>query len=167
MTSTQTAREPAVALQALRRPIAAFTARRSSDRELKAAMLDLAEQLEELWSCDEDGTLESDAVWTALYAFSALTAPGPEPEELVELAVGGELMDAETADTLRTLAKIRRMLQAFKPPGYAAALWRAVLLAIYGMIELFVVIDDERNADRCFQLLDTAEALADRFAGKA
>ncbi len=85
------------------------------------------------------------------------------------LAAGAERYPrlAETADTLRTLARIRGTLQAFEPPGFAAALWRAVLLAVYGVIEMFVVIDDERNADRCFELLDTAEAMADRFAGKA
>ena len=156
-----------VALQPLRRPIEAFIPRHSKDRDFKAAMLELAELLEELWSRDGDETLEGDVVWTALYAFPALTVSGPAPEELVDLAVGGDLMDAETADTLRTLSKIRRVLRAFEPPGFAAALWRAVLLAIYGMIELFVVVDDERNTDRCFELLDTAEAMADRFSGKA
>ncbi len=130
-------------------------------------MLGSADLLEDLWDQDGDETLESNIVWSLLYAFPALTASGPAPEELVELAAGGGLMDAETADTLRTLGTIRRALRDFEPPGFAAALWRAVLLGIYGMIELFVLIDDERNADRCFQLLDTAEAMADRFSGKA
>ena len=73
----------------------------------------------------------------------------------------------QTADTLRTLGRIRGALRAFEPPGFAAALWRAALLAIYGMIELFVVVDDERGTDQCFALLDTAEAMADKFSGRA
>ncbi len=165
MPSTQT--QLPVALQSLRRPIEAFTPRNPGDGAFKASMLGLAAMLEELWFQEEDGSLESDIVWTALYAFSALTVPGPSPEELVELAAAGDLMDAETADTLRTLKQIRNALRGFQPPGFAAALWRAVLLAIYDLIELFVVIDDERNLDRCFELLDTAEAMADRFSGKA
>ncbi len=125
------------------------------------------DELEELWSQDEDETLESDIIWTALYAFPALTVSGPPPEEMVELTVEGALIDAETADTLHTLKRIRNILRAFEPPGFAAALWRQMLLAIYAMIELFVLVDDERNTDRCFELLDTAEAMADRFSGAA
>ncbi len=156
-----------VALESLRLPIDAFTPRHQADEAFKASMLDLSNLLEELWSSDEDETLECDIVWTALYAFPALTMSGPAPDELVDLAAGGKLMDAETADTLRTLKQIRDTLRAFEPPGVAAALWRAVLIAIYGMIELFVLVDDERNTGRCFELLDTAEAMADKFSGKA
>ena len=155
------------ALQALRQPIEAFTPRHAKDRDFKAAMLGLADFLEELWASDGDETLESDVVWSALYAFPALTVSGPAPAELVDLAVGGGLMDSETVDTLRTLGRIKRLLRAFEPPGFAAALWRAVLLGIYSMLELFVVVDDERNTGHCFELLDTAEAMADRFMGKA
>ncbi len=156
-----------VALESLRRPIQAFTPGRPSDECFQVSMLALSDQLEELWGEDEVEALESDIVWMALYAVPALTTPGPTPEELVELAASGDLMDADTADTLRTLKKIRVILLAFEPPGFAAALWRAMLLAIFDVIELFVLIDDERNTARCFELLDTAEAMADRFSGKA
>ncbi len=156
-----------VALQSLRQPIETFTPARPAEERLQASMLTLSDQLALLWSQDEDETLEGEVVWTALYAFPALVAPGPAPEELVELAAGGNLMDGETADTLRNLAVIRRTLKAFEPPGFAAALWRAVLLRIFGIIELFVLIDDEPITDRCFQLLDLAEYMADRFSGKA
>lgn len=164
-----------VALQSLRRPIETFIPRHASDERFQASMVSFADQLEELWNEGEDETLDSDIVWTALYAFNALTLSGPTPEEWVGLATcdGPEgskwslAVDAETAATLRTLKKIRQTLRAYQPPGFAAGLWRAVLLAIYGMIELFVLVDDERNTDRCFELLDAAEAMADRFAGKA
>ncbi len=155
------------ALESLRRPIENFKPGDSGSRGLKISMIGLADQLADLWSQDEDETLESDIVWSALYAFPALTISGPAPEELVELAAGGHLMDAETAETLRTLRRICRALRAFEPPGFAAAMWRAVLLAIYELIELLVLIDDERVTDVCFELLDTAEAMADRFGGKA
>ncbi len=88
-----------VALHSLRQPIESFAPRHSSDERFKAAMLGLADQLQELWSQDEDETLESDLVWTALYAFPALTMPGPRPEELVDLTIGGDLMDAEKEAT--------------------------------------------------------------------
>ncbi len=166
MPSTQPASLP-VALESLRRPIKDFTPRSPGNERFQASMLVLSDQLEELWSQGEDETLESDILWTALYVVPALTVPGPTPEELVELVASGELMDAETADTLRTLKKVRAILRAFDPPGFAAALWRAVLLAIYDLIEMFVLIGDERNTDRCFELLDTAEGMADRFSGTA
>lgn len=155
------------ALQSLRLPIEAFPTPRPSDELVKAGLLDLAELLGELWNDGEHDTLESEIIWTALYAFPALTVPGPAPVELVDLAASGRLMDGETADILRTVGKIRRLLRAFEPPGFAAALWRAALLAIYGMIELFVVVDDERGTHQCFELLDVAEAMADKFSGKA
>ncbi len=166
MPSTQPA-SLTVALQSLRHPIAAYTPASPGDECFQASMLGLSDQLEELWSQDEDETLESDIVSTALYAFAALTMPGPAPGELVALAASGDLMDAETADTLCTLKKIRGILRAFEPPGFAAALWRAVLLATYDLLELLVLIDDERHTDLCFELLDTAEAMADKFAGQA
>ena len=98
------------------------------------------------------------------------------PEQLVALAVGGvapeghkwgPVFDAETADVLRTVHWVLDILRVYEPPGFASALRRAVLLAMYEMIELFVVIEDAGNTDRCFELLDTAEALADKFTGKA
>ena len=156
-----------VALESLRGPIESFAATRPSDESFKGSMLGLADQLEDLWSQEEDETLESDILWTALHAFPALTISGPPPEELVELALTGSLMDQETIDTLRTVTRIRRTLRALEPPGFAAALWRSALLAIYGMIELFVLLDDDRGTDQCFALLDTAEAMADKFSGEA
>ncbi len=166
MTPTEPTRLP-VALESLRRPIETFDPQSPGDRRLKIAMIGLADQLQDLWSQDEDETLDSDVVLTALHAFPALTIPGPEPHELVELAVGGALMDAETADTLRTLRRIRRALRVFEPPGFASALCREVLYSIYRLIELFVLIDDDRNTDHCFELLDWAEVIADRFSGAA
>lgn len=166
MPSTQPAPH-SVALQSLRQPIHAFAPRHAADEHFQASMLDLADLLEQLWSDDEDETLESDIIWTVLYAFPALTVTGPTPEELVDLTRSGFLIDAETADTLRTLGWIRRILDALEPRGFAAALWRDMLLAIYRMVEHFVLIDEDLCADRCFQLLDTAEALADKFSGAA
>ena len=156
-----------VALEALRQPIRAFAPRRPSEENFKVSMLGLADLLEELWDQEEGDTLESTVVWTALHAFPGLIMPGPKPQQLVDLAVGGDLMDAESADLLRSVHKILRILQDFEPPGFAAALWRAVLIAMYGMIELFVVVDDDGSTDRCFELLDAAEAMADKFAGRA
>ncbi len=156
-----------VALRSLREPIESFAPRTFSDARFQGAMLGLSGYLEELWSEDEDETLESDIVWTALYAFPALTVLGPAPDEMVEWTVEGVLMDVETAETLCTLKMIREILRDFEPPGFAAALWRQMLLAIYAMIELLVIVDDQRNIDRCFELLDTAEAMADRFSGVA
>ncbi len=166
MPSTRPASLP-VALQSLRRPIESFNPVSSGDRSLKIGMLGLADQLADLWSQDEDETLESDILFTAVYAFSALTVAGPTPAELVELAAGSYMMDAETADILRTLKKVRTTLGAFDPPGFAAALMRSMLLAIFRLIELFVLVGDDRSTDRCFELLDVAEAMADRFSGAA
>ncbi len=165
-----------VALEGLRQAIRSFAPRHERDERFQSSMLCLADTLERLWEQDGDDTLESNIVWSAVYAFPALTVSGPEAEELVGLTTRGVppegdkwniVIDAETADILESVERIRRALSAFDPPGFAAALWREVLLAIYGMIELFVVIADDRNTDRCFELLDTAEAMADRFAGKS
>ena len=122
-------------------------------------------QLDDLWQHDEDDSLESGVVATALHAFPALAVAGPTPGELVELTTGGRLMSAETADLLDTLAGVRRLLLAYPPPGFAAALCRSVLLAVFGVIEIFALIDDEHSRDRCRELLDTAERLADKFSG--
>ncbi len=165
MTPTATPAVPA--LDALRRPIHSFTPDKESDERFKAAMLGLCGDLEDLWSQDGDETLESDVVWTALYSFPALVLPGPRPEALVGLALGGGLVDGEAADTLDTVTGIRRVLADFEPPGFAAALWRAALDAIYAMIEHFVVLDDQRGTDQCFALLDVAEALADKLTGRS
>ena len=166
MPSTPTA-DPNVALDALRRPILAFAPASDSDERFQSAMLCLADDLDALWRDGEDDTLEAAIVWSALYAFPALTVPGPTPRELVEIAAAGHLMDGETAETLTTLGKVRHTVTDFEPRGFAAALWREVLLAIYRLIELFVVIHDERNTARCFELLDTVESMADRFAGRS
>ncbi len=155
------------ALDALRRPIYDYKPEDSAGRTFRIGMLGLLDLLEELLDDDDGGGLEGDAVWTALQAFPGLIAPGPSPTELVELALGGHLIDAETADTLHTLGTIRRILRGFEPPGFAAAVWRAALLAIYQLIELFVVLGDERLTDQCLQLLDTAESMADAFAGRS
>ncbi len=139
-------------------------------------MLGLSCQLEELWRHEDADTLESNVLWTALYAFPALVLPGPKPEELVAMALRGvapeghkwgTLPDAETADILGTVHRILDILRAYEPPGFAAALWRALLLAIYELVELLVVIEDHGNTDRCFELLDAAEAMADKFTGRA
>ncbi len=165
------------ALDALRRPIRDFTPLDTAGLAFKAGMLDLAEDLEDLWTDEELDALagepfdreplEADLIAATLYAFPGLVASGPPPGELVDLALGGHLINPETADTLATLATIRRRLLAFEPPGFAAALWRSVLLAVYGLIEVLVVIGDDRSLERCYALLDDLEAMADRFAGKA
>ena len=152
-----------VALEALRQPIRDFDAPRPCDLPLKSSMMQLAARLESLWADGDDDTLEATVVWSALYAFPALIAPGPPPKELVGLAIEGRLGDEEMVSTLRTLTRIRRMLADFDPPGFAAALWRETLLALFAMVELFVVLDDERGLGHCFELLDTAEAMADKF----
>ena len=155
------------ALEALRAPIERFSPWHETDERFRDSMLALTGQLEELWNQGEDDTLESDVIWTALYAFPALVAAGPVAGELVRQAAAGELVDEESASILDTLKQVRAMLKAFEPAGYGAALWREVLLAIYALIELFVLVDDDLGTDRCFQLLDTAEAIADRFSGAA
>ena len=152
-----------VALEALRQPIRDFPAPRPCDAPLKTSMLELAAQLEGLWEDGDEDTLEATVVWTALYSFPALISPGPRPRELVNLVIEGRLGDEEMVSTVRTLTKIRRALADFDPPGFAAALWRETLLALYAMVELFVVLDDDRGLSHCFELLDTAEAMADKF----
>ncbi len=164
--STTTATIPA--LDALRQTIRDYQPPSPGATGFQEGMLDLSDLLEELWQQDGDETLESDVVCTALYAFPALVATGPAPEEMVDLALaGGELVCAEAADTLHTLGTIRRVLAAHEPPGYTAALWRTVLLAMFSLIELFVVFGDEQSADECFALLDVAEGIADRLSGKS
>ncbi len=161
------------ALDALRRPIRDYTPQDPAGAAFKAGMLNLADDLEELWTAEGDETgeplagepLESDVLAVALYAFPGLIAPGPPAGDLVDLALGGHLVDAETADTLHALGTIRRRLQAFEPPGFAAALWLRALLAIFGLIEVLVVLGDERSIERCYHLLDDVEAMADKFAG--
>ncbi len=167
MSTTATATAAIPALDALREPIRDYLPPSPAAAEFQAGMLGLSDLLGELWDQDGDETLEGDIVSTVLYAFPALLTTGPDPAELVELALGGQLLDAETADTLHTVGTIRRVLAGFEPPGLTAALWRAVLLAMYSLIELFVTFGDERSTEECFALLDAAEALADRFAGKA
>jgi hypothetical protein len=153
------------ALRALRQPIEAFAPEHPEDQRFKTSMLGLADLLEEVWRQDDDDheTLEGAILWSAAYAFPGLTRSGPPPEEWVELAAGGALM-SDDVGLLRTLSRIRRILSAHRPPGLSAALFRAVLLAIYGLIRLFVLIDDPRGTDRCFDLIDTVEAMADRFS---
>ncbi len=155
------------ALDALRRPIRAFTPEQPGDEPFKAEMLDFCDDLEDLWSQDADETLESEVLWTALYSFPALVLPGPRPQQLVDLMLRSEVTGAETADTLHTLGRIRRVLTAFEPGGFAGALWRAVLLAIYSLIEHFVVLDHRRGIEECFALLDAAEAITDKLTGRA
>ncbi len=155
------------ALDALRRPIRDYTPPDAAGVAFKDGMLCLADDLEDLWSGEGDETFEADVLGVALYAFPGLVAPGPSSGELVELALGGHLIDAETADTLATLFTIRRRLLAFQPPGFAAALWRSALLAILRLVEVLVVLGDKQSAELCYDLLDDAEAMADRCAGKA
>ncbi len=155
------------ALDALRRPIREYQPRTPEEILFRGSMLLLAADLENLWADDASSALETDVVWSALHAFPGLVGPGPPPGELVDLVLGGHLVDAETADTLDTLGDVRRMLKNFEPPGFATALWRAALLAIYQLIEVFVVLGDERGADQCFELLATAERMGDRFSGRA
>ncbi len=124
--------------------------------------------LEQLWADDAAGNaLESDVVWTAVHACPGLVAPGPTSGGLVDLLLGGHLVDAETADVLHTLGDLRRTLRAFEPPGFAAALWRAALLAVYQLIEVFVVLGDARGTDQCLELLATAERMGDHFSRRA
>ncbi len=155
------------ALDALRRPIRAFTAKQPGDQPFRADMLDFCADLEDLWSQEGDETLESDILWTALYSFPALVLPGPRPRQLVDVMLRSEVTDAETAEALHTVGRIRRVLTAFEPGGFAGALWRAVLLAIYSLIEHFVVLDHRRGIEECFALLDAAEAIADKLTGRA
>ncbi len=153
-------------LDAQRRPIHDYTPEDSAGRNFRAGMLGLADELEELGS-EADSALEIDIIWTALHAFPGLVEPGPPPAELVDLTLGGHLINAETADTLHTLATVRRVLQGFEPPGFAATLFRAALLAIYQLIGVFVVFGDERAINQCLDLLDIAERMADRLTGQA
>ncbi len=158
---------PIPAIEVLRRPIRDYRPQDSGGESFRTFMLGLANLLEELWTDDGDETLEADVVCSVLYAFPGLVIPGPPPGELVEMALDGNLIDAETAEALDTLSAIRRALRAFEPPGVAAALFHAALLAIFGMIEVFVLLDDPRGAEHCSELLTTAEAMADKFAGRS
>ncbi len=163
------------ALDALRRPIRDYAPEDAAGHAFRADMLDLTEVLKELWFDDEAAELEGEVVLTALNAFPGLIAPGPSPARLVEMVLGhvppaGDkrnlVIDAETADTLHTLRTVRGILQRLEPAGFAPALLRAVLLAIYRLIELVVLLGDEGAVDPCLELLDTAEAWADRLAGR-
>ena len=130
-------------------------------------MLGLADLLEELWAEDGQGTLEADVIWTALQAFPGLVASGPPAEELAELALGGRLLDGETADPLHTRGNIQSILEELETPGFAAAVWRTSLLAIFRLMPAFVVFGDGRGIELCRELLDTAERMADSLAGRA
>ncbi len=154
-------------LAALRRPIRDYRPPTPAAEAFQRSMLSFADELEELWIDDDGHTLEAEVVWSALHAFPALVAPGPPPGDLVELLFGGFLVDAETLDTLDTLAGVRRTLEGFEPPGFAAALWRATLLAVYRLIEVFSMLADRRAVEQCFDLLATAEAISDRLSGRA
>ncbi len=180
MTPTTTATIPA--LDALRRPIRDYAPATAGGVRFQGAMLDLADDLEDLWTEGEvkgdlaGEDLETEVLASALYGFSALVTAGPPAGELLELVLPGvapeagqrpHAIDAETRDTLHTVGTIRGVLLAFEPPGFTAALWRAALLATYRMIEIFVLLGDQRSIDQCFYLLDGAEALADRFAEQA
>ncbi len=166
-TTTTAATATIPALDALRSPVHDYTPPDDAGVVFKAGMLDLADDLEDLWTAEDDEPLEADVLSAALYAFPGLVAPGPPPGDLVDLALGGHLMDAEAADTLQTLATIRRLLRAFEPPGFAAALWRAALAAILQLVEVLVAFGDDRSLARCHDLLADAEAMADHFAGRA
>ncbi len=176
-TTTTAATATIPALDALRSPVRAYTPPDDAGVTFKAGMLHLADDLEDLWTTEDDEPLaeeprageglESDVVAIALYAFPGLITPGPPPGEIVELALGGHLADAGSADTLQTLCTIRGLVQAFEPPGVTAALWRSALLAIFRLIEVFTVLGDQRSVEQCYDLFNTAEAMADRFAGKA
>lgn len=163
MRSTLSPKPRIPAVETLRSPILAFEPRNRGDVYLKAAMLRLASQLEGLHEQDDDDTLEAGVVWTALFSFPVLIAPGPPAGELVTLTLEGQLVDEDAAATLRTLARIRKALAVFDPPGFRAALWRATLLAVYGMVEHFILLGDDSGVDRCFELLDTAEEMAGRI----
>ncbi len=154
------------ALDALRHPIREYRPQTPAAEAFRGSMLDLADELAELWA-GEASPLETDVVWTAVRAFPGLVAPGPTSGELVDLLLGGHLVDADTADTLNALGDVRSVLRAFEPPGFAAGLWRAALLAAYQLIEVFVVLGDERGTEQCFELLATAERMGDRFSGRA
>ncbi len=147
------------ALENLRAPIVAYPCQGPAETRLKSSMLQLAEQLEGIYEEDDDDTLDAAIVWTALYSFPALVTPGPTPQDLVSLVIQGKLTNEETLATLQTLRKIRHVLGVYQPTGFSAALWRSTLLAIYSMIELFIVLDDERGINLCFELLDTAESI--------
>ncbi len=167
MPSTTTSVKEIPALDALRQPIRDYQPPGPAGEAFQGKMLCLADLLEELWNDEEDETLESDVVWSALYAFPGLIATGPPAEDLVDLASGGDLMDGDAADTLTTLKTIRGTLSDFEPPGFAAALWRGALLAVYRLIELFVLLGDDRGVEHCFELLVATEAMADKFSGRA
>ncbi len=155
------------ALDNLRAPILAFPCHQPAEDHLRSGMLQLAEQLENLFQDGEHDTLDAAIGWSALFSFPALVAPGPEPQKLVSLMMDGHLIDEETLATLQTLAKIRCLITAYKPSSFTGALWCTTLLAIYNMIEVFLVLDDNRGLDLCFELLDTAESIAGKIATAA
>ncbi|MCP3961160.1 MAG: hypothetical protein GY719_25215 [bacterium] len=163
MSSTLTPKPTIAAVENLRGPVLAFDPRCRGDVHLKAAMLALASQLEGLHEEGDADTLEAGVAWTALFSFPTLVAPGPRPGELVSLTLESRLVDEDAAATLQTLARIRKALTIFDPPGFTAALWRSTLLSIYGMVEHFILLDDDSGVDRCFELLDTAEEMAGRI----
>ncbi len=167
MTSTPLASASPLALESLRGPIAAFVPAGECDEHFKASMLRLGDLLEKLWRDEDDENLESNILATAIYAFEALTASGAAPDELLDLLLDGELLDDETVDTLCTLKTLQRVLSDFRPPSFAAALTRAVLLAVFRLVGLFLLVGDPRGIDLCFDLLDTVEAMADRVSGRA
>ncbi len=177
MPTTPTAADTIPALDALRSPVRDYQPADPAGATFKAGMLDLAGDLEDLWTAEDGGPLavdpsadeplDSEVLSTALYAFPGLVAPGPPPGDLVDLVLGGHLADAETADTLHTLGTVRRLLQSFEPPGFAAALCRRALVATFTLIEVLVVLGDQRSLDHCYDLLDAVEVMADRFAGRA
>ncbi len=68
---------PVLALEDLRRPIREYAPETSAGRATRAAMLGLADLLEELWQEDGQGALEGDVLRTTLQAFPGLVASGP------------------------------------------------------------------------------------------
>ncbi|MEM7585277.1 MAG: hypothetical protein AAF560_17940 [Acidobacteriota bacterium] len=152
------------ALETLRAPIRAMPHETKAKTRFRTGMLALAYQLEGLILDDDEDTLDAAILWTALHSFPTLATHGPSPDQLVSLVVSGRLTDEETVATLRLLAKVRRLLELHEPAGFTAAMWRSTLLAIYSMIELFVVLDDQRGIDLCFRLLDTADEIAETVA---
>ncbi len=154
------------ALDELRRPIRDYAPEDSAGRAFRTGMLGLADLFEELSHEEDPGALEGEVLWSALHGFPGLVASGPSSGELVDLTVGGRLLEGEDADTLYTLGCIQKLLRGFEPPGFGAALMRDALLAIYRLIAILVVFGDQQGIDRCFDLLATAERLADRLAGR-
>ncbi len=94
---------------------------------------------------------------------------GAEGEPAVAVAVPIDALGDGGADGVAQADAPRagRVLKLFEPPCFAAALWRALLLAIYWLIEVLVVFGDEHATERCLELLETAEVLADTVARRA